>query len=241
LSINLANRISNRRDKIWQPKTSEGILRYHGDIHQVDMSSGEWLVLARTKYLLEDTKDFCEERGWYYNFKNEKSINEDTFKAITDWEHWRKGQELNYDAVKNIYGHMSSRKINQAHKLGKTLLKDQTYIIEDCMKDYGLNTNDVWYESLDEIDFRTKEYIRAMRRNGELLKQEPRIKLSTIHGMKGGECDNVVLLSDLTENTMRNFEKTPDDENRLFYVGATRTKKQLHIVEPKSFDMSYPL
>ena len=36
-----------------------------------------------------------------------------------------------------------------------------------------------------------------MRRNGELLKQEPRIKLSTIHGMKGGECDNVVLLSDL--------------------------------------------
>jgi superfamily I DNA/RNA helicase len=80
-----------------------------------------------------------------------------------------------------------------------------------------------------------------MRRNGELLKQEPRIKLSTIHGMKGGECDNVVLLSDLTENTMRNFEKTPDDENRLFYVGATRTKKQLHIVEPKSFDMSYPL
>ena len=30
-----------------------------------------------------------------------------------------------YDAVKNIYGHMSSKKVNQAHKLGKTLLKDQ--------------------------------------------------------------------------------------------------------------------
>jgi len=73
------------------------------------------------------------------------------------------------------------------------------------------------------------------------LRREPRIKLSTIHGMKGGECDNVVLLSDLTENTMRNFEKTPDDENRLFYVGATRAKKQLHVVEPKSFDMSYPI
>ena len=65
-----------------ETKSSEGVLRYHGDIQQIDMSSGEWLVLARTKYLLEDTKDFCEERGWYYNFKNEKSINEDTLKLL---------------------------------------------------------------------------------------------------------------------------------------------------------------
>ena len=35
---------------------------------------------------------------------------------------------------------------------------------------------------------------------------------------------NVVLLTDLSENTMKAYEKNPDDENRLFYVGATRTK-----------------
>ena len=61
------------------------------------------------------------------------------------------------------------------------------------------------------------------------LNQDPRILLSTIHGVKGGECDNVALLTDLSYNTQKNFERNPDDENRLFYVGATRTKKSFYM------------
>ena len=72
-----------------------------------------------------------------------------------------------------------------------------------------------------------------MRANGEQLNKEPRILLSTIHGVKGGEADNVVLLTDLSKNTQKNMDRYPDDENRLFYVGATRTKDHLHIIKPK--------
>ena len=67
------------------------------------------------------------------------------------------------------------------------------------------------------------------------------IELSTIHAAKGGEAENVVLLTDLTENTMRSYERNPDDENRLFYVGATRTKENLHLVEPKKYEKGYIL
>jgi len=35
--------------------------------------------------------------------------------------------------------------------------------------------------------------------------------------------------------------QNPDDENRLFYVGATRTKEHLHIVEPKQKYKGYNL
>ena len=80
-----------------------------------------------------------------------------------------------------------------------------------------------------------------MRRNGEALNKDPRIQLSTIHSVKGGERQNVVLLSDLSHNTNKSYEKNPDDENRLFYVGATRTKENLHIVQPKDEYKSYPL
>ena len=72
-----------------------------------------------------------------------------------------------------------------------------------------------------------------MRENGELLNKPPRILLSTIHGVKGGEADNVVLLTDLSKSTQKNMDRYPDDENRLFYVGATRTKDHLHIIKPK--------
>ena len=79
------------------------------------------------------------------------------------------------------------------------------------------------------------------RRRGEQLNKPPRITLSTIHGAKGGEAQNVVLLTDLSFNTMRGYERNPDDENRLFYVGATRTKEHLHIIRPQQDNKGYEL
>ena len=99
----------------------------------------------------------------------------------------------------------------------------------------------VWFEAFDAAPKRDINYLRKMRKNGEKLNEAPRITLSTIHGAKGGECENVVLLTDLSLNTMKSYEQNPDDENRLFYVGATRTKEHLHIVEPKQKYKGYNL
>ena len=40
---------------------------------------------------------------------------------------------------------------------------------------------------------------------------------------------------------MKGYERDPDDENRLFYVGATRTKENLHIIRPKDYEKAYPM
>ena len=48
-----------------------------------------------------------------------------------------------------------------------------------------------------------------------------------------------MLLTDLTKTTLDTYEKNPDDENRLFYVGATRTKENLHIIEPKQYNKGF--
>ena len=93
--------------------------------------------------------------------------------------------------------------------------------------------DDVWYNAFNNAPSKKVNYIRKMRQNGEQLNKKPRILLSTIHGVKGGEADNVILLTDLSRQTLREYERVPDDVNRLFYVGATRTKEHLHIVEPK--------
>ena len=118
-------------------------------------------------------------------------------------------------------------------------LKNNLYTIGELKLKYGLNTDTVWFESFTVAPEKQVHYIRKMRKNGEELNQEPRILLSTIHGVKGGEADNVVLLTDLSKNTQSNYERYPDDENRLFYVGATRTKNHLHIVRPKDIYKSY--
>jgi DNA helicase-2/ATP-dependent DNA helicase PcrA len=67
------------------------------------------------------------------------------------------------------------------------------------------------------------------------------IKLSTIHGAKGGEADNVLLLSDLSTRFAKDYEKNSDDINRLLYVGITRAKQALHIVLPKNEQKGFRL
>ena len=64
---------------------------------------------------------------------------------------------------------------------------------------------------------------------------EARIKMDKI------DIQSVVLLTDLTENTQKGYDRNPDDEERLFYVGATRTKETLHIVRPKDIYKGYKI
>jgi superfamily I DNA/RNA helicase len=48
---------------------------------------------------------------------------------------------------------------------------------------------------------------------------------------KGGECDNVALMTGLSRANRDEMEINSDDTNRTFYVGVTRAKKSLHVVK----------
>jgi len=230
LAMGLINRIKKRIDKTWSPKTHEGSLSRHDDFEQVNMSSGEWLVLARTKYMLDQLEPTLYLNGYYYQNKFRKNKEQNLHLAATDWENLRKGQLATYDQIERIYGYMN----NNADKTKlKSMIKNMSYDMNTLKESYGLKTDTVWFEAFDDAAKRETDYLRKMRKNGEKLNEAPRITLSTIHGAKGGEAQNVVLLTDLSLNTMKSYEQNPDDENRLFYVGATRTKEHLHIIEPK--------
>ena len=44
---------------------------------------------------------------------------------------------------------------------------------------------------------------------------------------------------DLTAAAIKQSETDPDDLHRLYYTAFTRAKKELHTVDPKSFDRAY--
>ena len=74
-----------------------------------------------------------------------------------------------------------------------------------------------------------KIYVRHLERRGENIYEEPRIKLSTIHAMKGGEDDNVAVYLGSTKSCVDG--KHPEDEHRVFYVAVSRAKKNLYLIE----------
>ena len=238
VAMGIINKIRNRIDKTWKPKVHEGSLSRYDEFEQIDMSNGEWLVLARTKYMLNDLEESLYRDGRYYVNKFKRTKEKELHYAAQDWENLRKGQPLAYKEVERIYSYMKDN--TDKNKL-KGMLKDSSYNIDTLKRDYGLKVDTPWFEAFDDAPSRDVNYLRKMRKNGEKLNEAPRITLSTIHGAKGGESQNVVLLTDLSENTMKAYERNADDENRLFYVGATRTKEHLHIISPKQEYKGYKL
>ena len=240
LSQRIIGQVQNRFDKKYKPREEEGILKRYSDITQVDMSEGNWLVLSSANHFLDDAKDLCELQGWYFQFKGMNSVPLKLLLALNNWEHWRKGELLNHLEIKNIYEYLGSNVLSGFQK-GKTLHSDEKYTLQDCKDKHGLTIDKVWYESFEGLDTITENYIRNMRANGETLNKNPRITMSTIHGAKGGEADKVLLMQDLTNAALETFSYDPDELHRLFYTGATRAKRELHVLDPKDFDRAYIL
>ena len=238
-AIKIIERISNRLPKNWQPKAHEGSITKHWNFEDINMKKGNWLVLSRTRHQLKPLEDILKEKGLYFENRFGKSFEKQIQDAASNWEHLRQGQIMHGKDIQKIALYMSENQWDK--KKLKALVKDSFYGIDALTKGYGLNTKKTWYECFDNAGSKRITYIRKMRANGESLKEGARIKLSTIHSVKGGEEDNVVILPDFTHSTQLSYERNKDDENRLFYVGATRTKEHLHIVRPKDENKSFPM
>ena len=242
LSQQIINKVTNRYVKDYKPRQEMGDLTRYSDVTQVDMSQGEWLVLSSANHFLDDIKDLCELQGWYYSHKHKNSIKLDLLLAIQTWEKWRKFETLlPVASIKNIYSYLGEN-VTKGYRTCKTMSENEEgYYIKECSADHGLQTEEVWYKAFAGLDAETENYIRNMLANDEKVSQKPRITLSTIHGAKGGEADNVLLLPDITKSALDHNDVDPDELHRLFYVAVTRAKKSLHILEPKNYERAYVL
>ena len=179
--------------------------------------------------------------GYLYERNGHRSISDKLTEAVNGWERMRKGQAITLHTAQAIYSLMSGNGVRIAR--GKKTIKapdDELFTLESLQEHYGLlATKDmIWSEAMDKISDMDRAYITALLRRGEKFNATPRIKLSTIHGTKGGEADNVALLTDLSNSAM---EGMSDDLQRVFYVGVTRAKQNLFIFEPDDYSRAYDL
>ena len=80
------------------------------------------------------------------------------------------------------------------------------------------------------------DYVSAVGRWGQDAVDEPGIRVGTIHSVKGAEADNVALLTTLSKPCYEAAQTQDgfDAEQRVWYVGATRARHKLLVIdEPK--------
>ena len=241
LANRVVTRIKQRQPKVWKARQEEGSISYYNDFSQVDISHGNWLILASANYMLTDMHDWIKSQGLLFERHGQRSVSENILIAVLGWEKLRKGGEVPYHVVKMIYKYMDSDFIKHGHKMLRTADTSINYTLFLLKEKHGLLSEEIWHKALTKISEDRRDYlVSLLRRNTKLTGHVP-IKLSTIHGAKGGEADNVLLLSDLSTKFAKDYDKNSDDINRLLYVGITRAKQTLHIVLPKNEQKGFRL
>ena len=230
IADNIIRRVQTRTDKTWNPRHEEGKVVSEASFEHVDLSSGEWLILSRSNYLLNEIDAHCRGLGVYFERKGSPSISDKKVKAVQNWERLRRG-DLLYpeDALSAVSFIKGSKK-----KVFELLEPSTRLTMAEVQEKAEVGDALIWHDMFDGLSVQERSYILSILRRGEKITSKPRIKLSTIHSAKGGEADNVLLLTDIPNRTWKSFEKNPDDDTRVFYVGVTRAKQNLHIVQPMS-------
>ena len=195
----------NRLNKDYFPKEDEGEILIQFKLAAINMTKGNWLILARTNPLLQPIPRYLKSMGLFFETAQGNSIGKTLFEDINYWNQMRKGEKIPEVQEQRVLERMSKR-------------------------DNKLE----WYDAFDHVASSKKDYLRSMLANGEDLSKQPRIKVSTIHGAKGGEATNVVLFLNQTTNTMKAAKKSvtkQDEEYRVWYVAVTRTIQKLYLIK----------
>ena len=234
---NMVRRLMTRQPKTWSSTEEQGSITWHRDIMDVDIRTGEWLILARTNYIANRVASDLKDQGYlYWREGSGWSISPNVLSGIEMWLDLCRGRFLSAADIKKLSTLLVAGAITKSgRKKLASLDAEETYGFSD-VKTLGELTAEIdtpWHEVL-KVSENERIYITSVRRMGEsILTGKPRIRISTIHKAKGGEADNVALLLDSSRACVESRDQ--DAEIRTFYVGLTRARKSLHIIESQSY------
>lgn len=244
ISQRLIHQIRHRRQKEFRPRDEEGLVQWHRHSEEVNLENGDWLLLARTRKGAKQIEQEVRQRGLLYSFNLSADVDSGALSAIRMWEALRNGERLPVADIRHVYRHMLlGEQVKRGHKTLPGVEGDQMLSLADLTNDHGLLTTAPWDDALGAIGDSDRTYFRACIRRGERMDERPRLRIATIHTAKGAEATNVMMLTDYPSKAVNSVRKgihSEDDEARVFYVGLTRAKKELHLIHPMS-GKGYPI
>lgn len=233
LSQFIISKVSKRKEKHWKTTDRQGLVEYVNSPYDVDLRNGEsWLMLARNKAFIDELVDLCVDQGVLFYYEHGGIVSPNLQRALFCWKKLKYGDLISKEDAINLYSFFKSGyTYDVGSKKKLSFLQDDAYIgLYDLSKNFGLNIVKNWKDAFD-IPESVMVYLSYCFENGEKLSSNPRVKISTIHSAKGGEADNVLLLTDMTKQT---FDSSIEEEHKVWYVAVTRAKNNLFIVKPRT-------
>ena len=228
-----------RQEKQFNPRASEGDILTYTSLKHVDFTTdGSFMVLSRIRSVKEEVEQDLYDMGIYFqDVQGRKSFKVEQWQAIKAWDHLMAGGSITkeeacimYHYIQNIdHGYRSSD--SQAWTFAHP---NQPFNYDELTLRAGLREPKGHWVQAFKIRFKDKEkqYLIRLSESGVNLDESSKIIVDTIHAVKGGEADNVVILS--KSNWPSHYERKNIEEKvkelRVWYTGITRAKKALHLI-----------
>jgi DNA helicase-2/ATP-dependent DNA helicase PcrA len=214
----IIDQVSSRVEKVYHPRDEVGSVTRYGYLHAIDFKHGEdTLALCRTGAQKKEVEKHFIDLGIPYLTDNGKP---------------------------GLYQTKTARAIRALNKAARG--ESMTPAEHDVLTQTALPKFRDQFKNRNYKDGIKAGHMRALQipvwaydfyREAN-MDVSPTIRLSSIHGSKGREADRVILHTGMTDRTAMGFEKDPDSEHRVFYVGATRARHRLDILDGNN---GYPL
>ena len=226
--------ITERLEKEWKPKDEEGEVFENVYLQDIDFSTGNWMIIARTNKMLQPIAEEIYNQGYRFEAKHNEILPPEPLNAYRIWQRLNQGAYIDKYDAKDLYSCLSYKlgHVEYGFSSGKSLDNIDSVDIDTLRMEHGLRVTGSWEQF--NISQHIKDYMNVLLNSGDDLMSKPRIKISTIHRVKGEEADNVVLFLDLNRVIYKASQFNADPEHRTFFVGVTRAKHNLFLMQPTS-------
>ena len=247
--------ILDSEEKDYEPSDSKSYVKSYLSFKEIpfEKEHGTWYILGRVNSAVNELRMLAKDAGLYYkDNKENKCFDQKQWEAIKTWTRLTNDKKINKLEAQNLFKYIRELKdINfRTDKFWSKEPDFREYNFEDLKEWCGLDLPDEaknkqwwWILKRNLKAQQARHFLRLLRRYGQkTLDEKPKIIIDTIHSVKGGEADHVLMYSKGNYPSIFHTKSREEkiNERKVWYTGATRAKKSLHLLRT-DYKYNYPL
>ena len=223
LSVAITNFIGEKTEQKAEPRmeNGEGMIMQLNGLERIlnfldescikdDPDKTAWYILARNNCFLEEPKKVLEEALIPYWTAEGFFMGGEIMKRLKDYENFKMEGYRDPKKKEDFQRKFGIEDFTQPFTETNLFTEGRKWVYASYIEKYGL------------------------KKLEEMCKWNPQVLVSTIHHVKGGEAKNVAIMLDATRKTKGNVFENIDEELRILYVGVTRAKENLFLIDSKN-------
>ena len=247
--------ILDSEEKDYEHVDKKGFVKRYLNFKEIPFSQleGTWYILGRINSTVNELRMVAKDAGLYYSDNdNNKCFDPSQWEAIKAWTRISSGKKIDKRQAEKMYKYIRELK-SPDYRTTKFWINEpdfKEYNFKDLKEWCGLDLPDdaqhkEWWWILRR-NFTPRQiiyFIRLLRRYGrQQLDDTPKIIIDTIHSVKGGEANHVVLYGkgNFPSNFKSKTKQEKIDEKKVWYTGATRARDTIHLLTT-DYKYNYPL